>query len=250
MYEDILGRRVLVTGASRGLGFHLARRFKAAGAVIAINGRDKIALASAAEALGADLHIAGDVSSSNEAKVVADGVIAGFGGLDILVCNVGSGRSARPGQEVSEDWSKSIAMNLFSATNMVEHLKEQLVNSAGCILCISSICGVNVIPDAPVTYSAAKSALNAFVKGVSKPLGKDGVRVNAIAPGNLLFNGSVWEQKMQRDAKSVEKMLIEQVPLGMLGRVDDVANLAMYLSSDQAKFITGGIFVVDGGQVR
>ena len=208
MFEDIEGKRVFISGSSAGLGFCLAKRFKGLGARVAINGRNAKNLDIANDDIMPDLSVVGDVSCPKMAQVIAEQVISAFDGLDILVCNVGSGRSAPPGAEVHSDWAAAIAVNLYSATNMVQVFQRELVKSAGSITCISSICGVETIPGAPVTYSAAKASLNAFVKGISKPLGKAGVRINAIAPGNLLFDGSSWEQKLADDKKSVEQMRI------------------------------------------
>ena len=118
------------------------------------------------------------------------------------------------------------------------------------IVCISSICGLEVIPGAPVTYSAAKAALHAYVRGIAHPLGQQGVRINAVVPGNILFDGSVWQRKLNEDAAAVGQMLARDVALAKLGKPQDIANLALWLASSAASFCTGSIFVADGGQVH
>ena len=133
---------------------------------------------------------------------------------------------------------------------MVEAGRSALASSQGAIVCISSICGQELIPGAPLTYSVAKAALNAYIRGIAYPLGKEGVRINGIAPGNILFDGSVWQRKVQDDAKAVEQMLLRDVALAKLGTPQEVANLAIWLASPIASFCTGSIFVADGGQVR
>jgi NAD(P)-dependent dehydrogenase (short-subunit alcohol dehydrogenase family) len=117
-------------------------------------------------------------------------------------------------------------------------------------VCISSICGLEVIPDAPVTYSAAKAALHAYVRGIARPLGKRGVRINAVAPGNILFDGSVWSCKLAEDNPAVGAMLSKDVALGRLGSPEDVASLVAYLSSPRSGFATGSVWTIDGGQVH
>lgn len=249
---QLQGKSVLVTGSSRGIGRVIAEAFLAKGAEVAFNGRDADALERVVEAqtAGRAVAIGGDVSKPEQAQEVVGRVLQVFGKLDVLVCNVGSGRSVPPGAESHAEWQRVFALNLWSATNMVEAGRQALVSSVGTIVCISSICGQETVPGAPVTYSAAKAALNAYVRGIARPLGKEGVRINAIAPGNILFEGSVWQRKLDEDAEAVGQMLARDVALGKLGTPQDVANLALWLASPAASFCTGGIFVADGGQVR
>lgn len=133
---------------------------------------------------------------------------------------------------------------------MVEAAQEMLGASHGSIVCLSSICGIEIVPGAPVTYSAAKAALHAYVHGIARPLGKKGVRINAVAPGNVLFDGSVWSKKMTEDAQSVQAMLEKDVPLARFGTPQEVADLVAYLASPRSGFATGGVWTLDGGQVR
>ena len=110
--------------------------------------------------------------------------------------------------------------------------------------------GIEVIPGAPITYSAAKAALNAYVRGIARPLGKQGVRINAVAPGNILFDGSVWSRKLAEDAPAVQAMLAKDVALGSLGTPYDVGSLVAYLASSRCSFASGSIWTLDGGQVH
>lgn len=246
------GKSVLVTGSSSGIGRVIAEVFLAEGAEVAFNGRntDNLERVVAAQAGGKAIAVSGDVSKPDEARRVVEHVLAEFGKLDVLVCNVGSGCSVSPGAETYEEWVRIFELNLWSATNMVEASRQALSANQGAIVCISSICGQEVVPGAPLTYSAAKAALNAYVRGVARPLGKNGVRINAIAPGNILFEGSVWQRKLNKDPAAVGQMLSDDVALAKLGTPADVANLALWLASPVASFCTGGIFVADGGQVH
>lgn len=249
---QLQGKSVLVTGSSKGIGRAIAEAFLAEGAEVAFNGRnaDELASVVAVQSGGKAIAIDGDVSKPNQARGVVERVLAAFGKLDVLVCNVGSGRSVPPSAETHQEWLRVFELNLWSATNMVETSRQALVASAGAIVCISSICGQETVPGAPVTYSAAKAALNAYVRGIARPLGKEGVRINAIAPGNILFEGSVWQRKLDEDAQAVGQILARDVALGRLGTPQDVANLALWLASPAASFCTGSIFVADGGQVH
>ncbi|MCB9409853.1 SDR family NAD(P)-dependent oxidoreductase [Mycolicibacterium sp.] len=250
MKFDLAGKSALVTGSSKGIGRTIAEVLHAEGCRVALNGRNANDLARSASRLQGAIGIPGDVTQPLGAQSVVAEAIAAFRGLDVLVCNVGSGRSVQPGNETPEEWQRVFALNLWSATNTIEAARESLVASRGVIVCISSICGIEVIHGAPVTYSAAKAALHAYVRGIARPLGKDGVRINAVAPGNILFDGSVWSGRLAEDKQSVEAMLQRDVSLRSLGSPDDVANLVTYLASPRSKFATGQVWTLDGGQTH
>jgi NAD(P)-dependent dehydrogenase (short-subunit alcohol dehydrogenase family) len=250
MELELDGKVALVTGSSRGIGRAIAETLHAEGCKIAINGRNGEALASLADTLPGAVISQGDVSGPQGAQQVVEKVLAVFGQIDILICNVGSGSSVPPGDENYEEWQQVFALNLWSTTNAVEASWDALAGSKGAIVCISSICGHEVIPGAPVTYSAAKAALNAYVRGISRPMGEQGIRINAVAPGNILFDDSVWSRKLDKDASAVKKMLERDVALSKLGAPEDVARLVAYLASPQAGFATGGVWTLDGGQVH
>ena len=246
------GTSVLVTGSSRGIGRAIGEAFLAEGSQVAFNGRNlcDLELVVATHSHGKAIAICGDVSKPDQAKEVIKQTLEAFGQLDILICNVGSGHSVSPGAETNEEWLRVFEQNLWSATNMVEASRDALGQTHGVIVCISSICGQEVICGAPVTYSAAKAALNAYVRGIARSLGKDGIRINAIAPGNIIFDGSIWQRKLVEDPIAVEQMLHRDVALAKLGSPNDVATLALWLASPAASFCTGSIFVADGGQVH
>lgn len=246
------GKSVLVTGSSRGIGRAIGEAFLAEGSQVAFNGRNLsvLELVVASNSDGKAIAICGDVSKPDQASKVIKQTLEAFDKLDILICNVGNGRSVPPGAETHAEWRRVFEQNLWSTTNMVEASKEALAQTQGVIVCISSICGQEVIDGAPVTYSVAKAALNAYVRGIARPLGKAGIRINAIAPGNIIFDGSIWQRKLVEDSISVEQMLHRDVALAKLGTPTDVANLVLWLASPAASFCTGSIFVADGGQVH
>ena len=250
MQLDLVGKTALVTGSSRGIGRAIAELLHDEGFRVAINGPNANDLASTAAVLPGAVAVTGDVTRPDEARQIVAETTAALGQLDILVCNVGSGRSVPPGDETHEEWQRVFALNLWSTTNTVEAAREALAASRGVIVCVSSICGLEVVPDGPGTYSAAKAPPHAYVRGLPRPLGRQGVRINAVAPGNILFDGSVWSRKLAEDVNAVQKMLERDVSLARLGTSRDVAELVGYLASPRAAFATGGVWTLDGGQVH
>ena len=169
--------------------------------------------------------------------------------MDILVCNVGSGKAVPTGKETIRDWENMFSLNFYSSINLIKFAENELKKTKGSIICISSIAGVETT-NAPITYSVAKSALNSYVKNTSKRLSKYNIRINAVAPGNIIFNGSTWETKMKNNPSKVKKMLKDNVSMNRFGTTNEISNLVTFLSSEMASFITGSIYVVDGGQTR
>jgi 3-oxoacyl-[acyl-carrier protein] reductase len=144
-----------------------------------------------------------------------------------------------------------MGVNLFASTNMIEAARPIMSRGSGdrAIICVSSICGLAAL-GAPVTYSAAKAALNATVRGLARPLALEGIRINAVAPGNILFDGGTWSRKVAEDRTAVDDMLAREVSLRRLGKPEEVADVVAFLASPRAAFITGTVMVADGGQLR
>tara|TARA_E500000331_G_C17231685_1_gene702932 strand:- start:156 stop:911 length:756 start_codon:yes stop_codon:yes gene_type:complete len=244
------GKKAIITGSSNGIGFQIAKVLSNAGVNICINSRNSDSLSNALKDLPGSIGFAADVRDPLQAEELFSFSKKELGRIDILVCNVGNSQSVRPGEENINEWLKMFEYNLFATTNMVEVCKAELIKNKGVIVCISSICGNEVIPSAPITYSTAKAALNFYVKSISRPLGEKGVRINAIAPGNILFQTSVWEKKIEENPSSVYKMLKDNVPLNKFGSKDDIAFMTSFLCSPLSSFLTGSILTVDGGQTR
>ncbi|TCS14462.1 SDR family NAD(P)-dependent oxidoreductase [Caulobacter sp. BK020] len=251
MNLELEGKVALVGGASRGIGLAIAKTLAAEGCTVVLSAREQEGLdAAVAEVGSAAWGHAADLSDPDDCERLVAAVETRFGRLDVLVANAGSGASVAPGRETPEEWRRVIALNLFTATNLIGAAKPLLAREGGgAIVCVSSICGREAL-GAPVTYSAAKAALDAAINGLSRPFAAEGIRINGVAPGNILFPGGTWDRKLAESPETVAAMLVRDVPQGVLGRPEDVADAVTFLASSRAAFVTGAVLVIDGGQTR
>jgi len=248
MNLNLEGKIALVTGSSSGIGKSIASSLYEEGCKVVLNGRHNATLKIAAKQLEGSYFVA-DVTNPKECRDLVNYVIKKYGKLDILICNVGNGKSVPPGMETDSEWKKMLDLNFFSATNIIYAAMDSLKKTRGVIVCMSSIAGMESI-GAPIAYSIAKAALNSYVKRISKSLAKNDIRVNSVSPGNIFFKGSMWEKKIKDNKSKVNKMIKQEVALGRFGTPEEVSNLVIFLASPKSSFITGSNFVIDGGQLK
>ena len=252
MNLNIQDRRFLITGASRGIGESIAFCLLEEGARVAITARGEEDLNSVAEKLKTKfnaeniLHFSADSTSLSDLLALKENIAIAWGGLDGVVANVGDGRSVPDPIPELDQWEKIWKVNFESALLTSRIFLPLLQKSKGCLLFISSITGVEAM-GAPVDYSTAKAALNAFAKNLSRKASPD-VRVNVIAPGNVYFPGGSWDEKVSKNEKIVKDTIKNSVPMQRFGTPKEVADAAAFLCSERASFITGTILRVDGGQ--
>ena len=244
------GKNALVTGSSKGIGYSIASQLHAEGCNITLNGRNITSLENSASLFDDRIHYCeSDVTNPHDCQKLIKDSIEHWGSIDILVCNVGNGSSVKPGNENFEEWNRVLQNNFFSSTNVIEALVNSDSKTPKSILCVSSIAGIEST-GAPVTYSVAKSAINSYVKNISRHFAKSDIRINAIAPGNIISESSVWKKKLSENPAAVENMLKNEVAMERFGTLEEVSNLAVFLCSENSSFITGSTFIVDGGQLR
>jgi 3-oxoacyl-[acyl-carrier protein] reductase len=244
------GKVAVISGSSRGIGFSIASALYNEGCKIILNGRHFKSLKKSAMMIDKNVDfVVADVTKKTECKKLIKYAISKFGNIDILVCNVGDGRICNKISEKKSDWQKMLDLNLNSSINLITESLSSLKKTSGSIICISSIAGLDTI-GAPISYSVAKSALNSYVKNSAKPFAKIGIRINAIAPGNILFKGSTWEKKLKENENKIFQMISNEVPMKRFGTPNEIAHLTTFIASPLSSFITGNIIEVDGGQLK
>jgi 3-oxoacyl-[acyl-carrier protein] reductase len=255
MYLGLDDKVIFVAGASRGIGKGIASVLLDEGARVTLTGRDSAMLAAAGAALGdgrADrvMTFAGDLTQVSVVREAHRQVMARWGAVDALVCNIGSGTARNGWQLTAEDWDPVFQINLWATVRMVEVFLPLMVEAQrGNIILIGSIAGLESL-GAPIPYGTAKAAIEHYGKDLARRVGKHGVRVNTVAPGNILFPGGTWQRKLDADATGVNAMIAAEVPLGRFGAPEEIGAAVAFLASDRAAFITGACLVADGGQTR
>lgn len=245
MEEIVRDRVALVTGSGRGIGRAIALKLAEAGAhviVCDINENDAVAVSSEITKMGrTSLAVTADVSDFDQVAAMNNKVSEQFDGVDILVNNAGITRDKALFMMGKEDWDSVITINLGGCFNVTrQFVMRMLKNKRGNIVNIASVSGLVGLAG-QTNYCASKAGIIGFTRALAKECAKAGIPVNCIAPG---FIKTDMTDKLNE--KQVEEAL-KLVPMKRMGTVDEVAELALFLASDKAGFITGQVFVIDGG---
>ncbi len=243
------GKRVIVTGGTKGIGRAIAETFADEGADVAICARNGEEVAKAVDALAArGVRATGravDVGDGPALKAWVADVATEFGGIDKLVANV----SALAIGPEEENWNQSFQVDIMGAVRLVEAAMDDLLASdAASIVTISSVSG-REIDFASGPYGAFKAALVHYTQGLAYHLAGQGVRANSVSPGNTYFPGGVWNQ-IETGNPGLFEAALALNPTGRMGTPQEMADAAVFLSSDRASFITGTNLVVDGALTK
>ena len=244
---NLTDKVAIITGASRGIGEAIAKQLSSCGAKIILIARNSDQLVAVKETIisngGIAESIAGDVSNLNSISEIVTNTIDKWGRIDILVNNAGIARDNIIMRMKEDDWDSVMNINLKGCFNGIKSVARPMIkNKAGRIINITSVIG-QIGNAGQSNYAASKAGIMGLTKSMAKELGSRNITVNAVAPGYITTD-------MTNELNDeVKEQLKSSIPLGRLGTPDDVANLVCFLASDEAGYITGQTFNVDGGMV-
>jgi len=240
---DLSGKVAIITGSARGIGKEIALRLAEAGATVVVS--DVADAEPAAEEIRKmghqSLAVAADVTSASDVAGMVEKVTAEYGRIDILVNNAGIARDQLLMRMSEEDWDAVLNVNLKSVFLCTRAVLRQMVKQRwGRIVSISSIVGIVGNPG-QANYASSKAGIIGFTKTIAREVGSRGITVNAIAPGFIV---SKMTEQLGEEQKNE---MLKRIPLGFLGTPRDVAETVAFLSSEEARYITGQVLGVDGG---
>lgn len=240
----------LVTGSSRGIGKHIALKLANENYHVVLTARNEAELKNTAqEILNKNLtcsYVACDMLTDTGLKTALS-VLEKIGRLDVLVTNIGSGKTPN---EVSVDvteWKRIFDINFFSVVSAINTFLPLLEKSKGQVACISSIAAIEKIA-VPISYSVAKSAVISLVKQMMRPLSEKNIRINSVSPGSVWIEGGSWDNKMKADPAKVNSMLQNDVALKKFVQPEEIANAVWFTISNPS--VTGQNITVDAGHTR
>ncbi len=238
--ENLQGTSVVVTGASSGIGRAIAQRLVADGALVTLGSRSDAGID------GADW-LATDVRSPAGCEALINAAITAHGRVDVLVNNAGVQVEKTIDQTTDDEFDLVMDVNVRGVFNCcraaVPHMKAQ---GSGSIINIGSVAG-NVADHGLAVYNASKGAVHALTRSVATDHGRDGIRCNAVSPGWILTEMADAAFAASDDPKAARAEAVSAHPVGRMGTPDDIANLVAWLASDQAAFVSGSLFTIDGG---
>ena len=237
---------ILITGSSSGIGFELAKKFLDLGLDVIINSNNIKSLKKASKLLNNCKYFLGDLTNKKSLQIIFNQIKKKYKKIDFIICNYGNSNFKKN----HLDFEHAFKKNFFTTVNTISFALPVLKENESKIICISSICGLEIIKNSPLGYSVAKSAINNYVRGMSYILSEKGISINTVAPGNVMFKGSLWDKKLKNNVIKTTKYIKNNVPMNKFASMEDIFGVINFLLSQESNFITGSTYVVDGGQTR
>ena len=243
----------LVTGASRGIGNRIALALAAEGAKLTICARNEEGLQNAAAELadkGAEVEaLVADATRPEDAERIVAATGERFGGVDILINNVG-GSVWTPFAEISDDeWQHVFDLSFFSSVRVTRAAMPLMeARGGGSVVNISSIFGREI--GGPISYNAAKAAMISVTSNLAQEVAAKNIRVNTVAPGSIIFPGGSWERRQKEDPEKIKAFIEDNIASGRFGTPEEVADVVAFLASERSSWVTGACLNVDGGQSK
>jgi len=235
-----------VTGATKGIGLGIAQALAAEGVRVAVVARNQ------AEVVAGQLHgfgVAADLLTPDGCALAVDETERNLGPIDIMINNFGARAGSSWNDSGPDEFERAFAGNVGVALRMTERVLPGMRQRGwGRVVVISSVWGREA-GGAPA-YNAAKAAENSLVRSLAREVAKDGVTVNAIAPGSILWEGGGWDRRQEQDPEGIAEYIRRDMPLGRFGTVDEVACVVAFVCSRQASLVNGACIPVDGGYSR
>jgi len=250
------GKIAIVTGSSKGLGFASAAALLGEGCSVTICARGEDRLKAAAAELsalpggsGRVLTVPADLSTPAGVEAVVARTVETFGGLDILVNNVGLARGSTIVDTTDAEWHEALDQTFFPAVRAsrlaVPHMRRR---GGGAIVMVASIWGRE--SGGRMTYNAVKAAEISLAKAMAQQLARDNIRVNSVAPGSILFPGGSWDRRKKEDPTGIADFVLRELPFGRFGKAEEVGEVVAFLASPRASWISGASIPIDGCQSR
>ena len=250
---QLAGKIAVVVGASRGIGFAIASALGREGCRVALMARGAQALAEAARRLQEEgvetLEVAADATDPTQMQQALETVQARFGGIDVLVYNAGGAGGGGLFETSDDDWRAAFELNAVAAARAVRLAVPYMkARGGGAVVLIASIWGRE--SGGRVAYNAAKAAEISIAKQLARELIREGIRVNCVAPGSILFPGGSWDRRRKADPEGIRRFVEQEIPAGRFGTPEEVADVVTFLVSPRARWVVGACLPVDGGQSR